>query len=304
MTEKKEKISKTILLSVLGVLALSACGSVFSSLSKNNSDQARREDALNALDDQNFVKAESIMKTMWEKDKSDENARLYSLALVGQAGLDLFSLVEKIMKNSGSSSGQGSVLNQLSQFLPTDISKTQLTQLTQAIAVLDAAPGAKTTSLGAQRCITAGVYAAQSLNSIQQQATALSSQLAALPSQLAVSGGTCGASNETIQEVGNTLTASIQAAGELNGKFNDAMEILADCLPQGAAGDVTTLTSQVNGILAKADKGCELPSAIGSVTLPGCMSTYITATSANALAGDKKIDGCEIFIHCGSGSCF
>lgn len=88
-------------------LIVSGCsGNVLEFMADDDSKEAKLEDAMMALNDENFDKAASILEGMNGNDP--EVKRYLSNAYSGQAGLDTFSLIETIEKINDSDT-EGSV---------------------------------------------------------------------------------------------------------------------------------------------------------------------------------------------------
>ena len=92
---------------VLLCLIFSGCsGNLLEFMADDDSKEAKLEDALMALNDEDFDKAASLLEKMDEKDP--DIRRYLSNAYSGQAGLDTYSLIETIEKINDSGS-EGSI---------------------------------------------------------------------------------------------------------------------------------------------------------------------------------------------------
>ena len=104
------------------------------------------------------------------------------------------------------------------------------------------------------------------------------------------------------------LTELISKTAGLANRIQEVQTIMGDCLPSGAAEAVNQITRKIAKLTTNADKGCSIPSTqkIGNFTLPTCLNDFVLASGGNtAVASDKKIAGCEVFLNCaGSTSCF
>ncbi|MEY3903479.1 MAG: hypothetical protein RL189_2785 [Pseudomonadota bacterium] len=310
----------TFLLGTAGIFlssALVSCGtSIYRPFSIKDSNDALREETLIQLNQGNYDSAAASAKKLWDKDKSNNSASLYSIALASQSGVGLFDLIvntiDKSTNSSSSSTSGGSgnnVFNTLESVLP-NFTQAQLDTLKQAIEILDTAPEKNSSKLLFQRCLTAAIYTIPTLKNLQAGITSVQSTLNGLPSKLGTgAGGTgCSASAESISAAAAELSSAINDLGDITTDFTTALSIVGECFPSSQGKDtLNTVSQQVSKLKTAADKGCAVPATqkIGSYTLPSCLNDTITATGGgSASANDGKIDGCELFINCTSGSCF
>lgn len=303
----------------LSSLVLNSCGtSLYRPFSVKDSPAALREETILQLNQGNYEAATDSGKKLWDKDKSNETASLYSIALASRAGVGLFDLiVSSIQKTSNttattstnnSSSTGNDVFNTLSTVLPS-FTAEQLALLKTSIEVLDAAPEKASTKLLFQRCLTAAIYTIPTLKNLQSGVTSVQTTLQSLPTKLGSGvGTTCNASTETINSTASELSSAITQLGQLTTDFSAAMAVIGECFPSAQGKDaINTVSQQVSKLNSNADKGCSVPTTqkIGNYTLPSCLNDTISATGGNtAAAGDGKIAGCELFINCTSGNCF
>lgn len=293
--------------------SISSCGkSIYETAANKETDEARKEAAIIALDKDDYETASKNMEKLWESKPSNENAQLYAISLLGLAGFSLFDVVRDALQSASSSSKESSagnaILDKISDVVGTNVTETQLDIIRTAIDVLRAAPDQTSAGLKFQKCLTAGIYAAPTLGGLSEKIAELNTTLQALPSRLGASGTACLASLSEINAIGEALTGVISDTALLASRVKDIETIVAGCLPSGSAQAVNSLTSQVNALATNADKGCSIPSTqkIGSFTLPACMNSFVLAAGGStAVASDKKIAGCEVFLNCtGNSSCF
>ncbi|MEN9808910.1 MAG: hypothetical protein RLZZ488_477 [Pseudomonadota bacterium] len=313
----------TFLLGTAGIFlssALVSCGtSLYRPFSIKDSNDALREETLIQLNQGNYDSAVESAKKLWDKDKSNNSASLYSIALASQSGVGLFDLIVNTIDktassssntSSGSSTSSGNnVFNTLESVLPT-FTQAQLDTLKKAIEILDSAPEKNSSKLLFQRCLTAAIYTIPTLKNLQSGITSVQSTLNGLPTKLGTAaGGTgCSASAESISAAAAELSAAITDLGDITTDFTTALGIVGECFPSSQGKDtLNTVSQQVSKLKTAADKGCTVPATqkIGSYTLPSCLNDTINATGGgSAAANDGKIDGCELFINCTSGTCF
>lgn len=314
----------TFLLGTAGIFlssALVSCGtSLYRPFSIKDSNDALREETLIQLNQGNYDSAVASAKKLWDKDKSNNSASLYSIALASQSGVGLFDLIVNTIDKtasaptsgttSGSSTATGNnVFNTLESVLPT-FTQAQLDTLKQAIEILDAAPEKNSSKLLFQRCLTAAIYTIPTLKNLQTGITSVQSTLNGLPAKLGTGAGStgCSASAESISAAAAELSTAITDLGDITTDFTTALGIVGECFPSSQGKDtLNTVSQQVSKLKTAADKGCTVPATqkIGNYTLPSCLNDTINATGgSSAAANDGKIDGCELFINCTSGGCF
>lgn len=312
---KNCKNSKVKLVS-LCVLVTSCGSSLYKPLGKSSSDDAKKEDAIIALNQDEFDKASLDLSQLWAKEKTNERAQLYAIALLGKAGLSLFQFVTDALisadKSAANPSAQASsgnkVLDKISSLIP-DLNDSQLKEIKLAIDVLQAAPNQLSTGLKFEKCLIAGIYAAPAIAGITKTVANIQTTLANLPAKLGTSQGsqTCNASADIVNQAGKELTDIISSAGILASRVADISQILGECVPAGNGEAVNEVTTKINKLKSHADKGCAIGAnqSIGRYPVPPCMTAFIlSAGGGTAVAGDGVISGCELFINCSDGNCF
>lgn len=307
------------LIGATGIAMLFACGtSLYRPISSKDTPEALREETLLLLNGGQYENAITTAEKLWSKDKTNESASLYSIALSSSAGVGLFDLTVNSIKiaTSGSSQNTSSaqagsagnnVFNSLSGLLPT-FTPEQLAKLKKSIEILDSAPNKKASELVFQRCLTAGIYTVPTVANLQKSITLVQATLSGLPSKLGSgSGSSCSATASEINSAATEVSASINGLTSLAGDFATAMTIIGECFPSSEGkASLNSVSQQVSKLLENADKGCSIPQTqkIGNYTLPSCLNDTIVATGGDsAEAGDGKIAGCELFINCPTGSC-
>jgi hypothetical protein len=297
------------------LLGIAACGkSLYAPVSENTSAEAVREDAIVALDAGNYARASEKLAQLWAGDKSNSVAQLYGISLLGEGGFDLFSIMKNALAltSSGSASGGTDIMNQMVDNT-TALFGRELTAQDQAYAkrafdVLGAAQNPAEAGIHFQRCLTASIYSIPVLQSV----AVLEAKLREIQTAVTNLGGTaayCGAaSSEAVALLGEGLNGVTASAGALAQDIGPVSEALESCLG-GSGAQASKVISQIQGVVAKADKGCAfdvgVPLPLGGITtLPTCLNTYVSAGTTGAVAGDGQIAGCELLIHCSGGACF
>lgn len=316
---------KALSFSVGAALVLSSglilsCGtSLYRPISVKDTSRALREETILQLNQGQYESAVENAKKLWDKDKSNDAASLYSISLASLAGVGLFDLIVNTIQKStstssstsstASSSTGNSVFNSLSTVLPS-FTTEQLSNLKLAIDVLDAAPEKSASRLLFQRCLTAAIYTIPTIKNLQTGITSLQTSLSNLPTKLGTSAGgtSCSASTDAINTAATELSTAITNLGQITTDFTAAINVIGECFPSAQGKDsLNTVSQQISKLTTQADKGCTIPATqkIGNYTLPSCLNDTVAATGGStAAAGDGKIAGCELFVNCSSGSCF
>lgn len=292
----------------IGVI-FAACGtSLYRPLAKTDSDVAKKESAMMALDNSDYETAEPILSELWAKNKTDELTQLYAVSIMGTVGLDLFSVITtaltKCQSGDASSSCSGdSLLNNINASVPAGLDRTKVTaKLKSTVDVLNQAP-TKASAIPLL-CFSGGLYINYVMTDLQTQFTTIQENLKA---DLASLGAACvDPSGAGVDAVGKKVEASVNALGAIGTAIKDVTKSVGSCISAVSGG--TGTTNDIQKTLAKfesnADKGCTLPESgvLGQLPLPACIATFVKA-GAQADAGDGRIDGCELFLNCMNGEC-
>lgn len=297
-------------LCALALSILCACGmSLYRPLAAKETPEALREETLVHLNAGDYSEAENTSAKLWSIEKSNDTASLYALALASTAGIGLFDLTVNAIKQQSSASNQNSdIFNTLSSVLPS-FTQEQLTKIQMSLDVLDQAPDKTSGGLTFQRCLTAAIVTIPTITTLQQRISSAQTTLASLPTKLGSgSGTTCNASATAINAAAVEVNDLMTNLSDIAGQFSTALSVIGDCFPQGTpTSAVNEVSGQVDKLTQAADKGCTVPPTqkIGNYTLPTCLNDTVNASGANqAVAGDGKVAGCEIFLNCSGGQCF
>ena len=238
-------------ISFLSFLALIACGtSLYRPIASKETPAALREETLVQLNGGNYDAALESAEKLWDKEKTNSSASLYSIALSSVAGVGLFDLTINSIKavsnqsSKTSSSSGNNVFNSLSTLLPS-FSASQLASLRKSIEILDSAPNKSATDLLFQRCLTAGIYTIPTIKNLQTSITAVQTSLTALPAKLGSGAGTgCSASTATINAAAAELSTSINSLASIAEDFATTMSIISECFPSSEGKDTLNSVSQ------------------------------------------------------------
>jgi hypothetical protein len=292
-----------------------SCGkSIFSSISKNDSTESLKQDAVVLLNQKKYAEATKKLQILWDREKTNYAASLFVTSLAGEAGYPIFSLILNTLKTIGSQKLNNNVGNEvLNAFKQLNFSQQEENiasqqKLKEAIQIVLQAPDKENLAIKFQGCVVGAIYAWPSISKIESYTANLKSQLNSLPTRLSANGAACGASADTINQVSAELSQSIEQATSALLKIEDVSEIIEKCLPSSGSSQINSLTQTIYLMKQNADKGCSIPQnqAINGITLPNCVNQTILNSGGNtAVANDEKLAGCELFLHCtGTTRCF
>jgi hypothetical protein len=318
-------IRGTSLLITLGLVGLiwSSCGGSdefnffqpFSDPLHKDEPKVKLESAKIKLDKKEYAAAASILEPMTqnETENSNETRLLYVAATLGQANLDLWSIIKNFLDSQQSSEkkssgGLDSFLNSMSSsVLGTGEEKTQrIAIVNQAIALLRTAPHPEDKSISNTSCLLAGILALPTFVDAKDAMTASLTALQSIKSSASSNGSSC--PNISLLDTALTNAASASARMSLVMLAATGCSFLNIA---GSASDLNSLEKQLAKLIAAADKGCaSLPTCSTSVPdcqsyFPQCVQDLLKVGSSSAVAGDKQLASCELTLHCSvDGSCF
>lgn len=329
---KRIKRAHIIIACCAASLLTASCGkSLYGAFAKKETNESKLENAKIALDNSDFETARSILSGLWDSSKSNEVAQLYVISMLGTVNLDIFSLIKKTLaltdttktlemdnreiytnfpnsyQASGTSSSKStstpgnSIVDNIKKVLPTDINNDNVTStLKTAILVLSDAPD-KTAAMPLT-CFVGAIYTNLVLTSIE---TTIKTLRTSMSSNLAKLGTSCTTTDG--QTAGNNIKASLTSLSNVTAAMDELVTAASGCL--GAQAAVNSIKTSLDALYAKADTGCTIPTTgnIGGFSFPTCANTFIeSAGGSSSKAGDKALDGCELFVNCvgTTASCF
>lgn len=326
--------NKLIVCALIGlpVFSLSSCGkSLYGSFGKKQTYDSQLEDALIALDDHNYSKSTTILKSLWDSRPNDEIAQLLVVSQLANAKLDIFSIVKKALvasdssnnltnasnreiykaafsggnnRNAGNRNNQqknsgSTIMNNLFQVLPDNVDNDVINVLKSSAEILAAAPNRVVVQ--PLSCFVGGIYVGIMTNTAQ---TAFKNLRDTMQSNITKLGPTC--SGEGADEATQNIETSLDRFNNIMAALPDLTSVAGDCL--SSAGSENAIQSSLDKLYSTADTGCSVPSQnIGGFNFPTCAnSTIVSGGSENSQANDKKIDGCELFVNClgANSNCF
>lgn len=305
------------------VLVWSSCGAdefnVFRPLSESSalkSDmKAKLEQARVLLDKKKYDDALSLLAPMIaDPDQDSNDARLYfAAAKLGVSQLDIWSVIKNIVNGLGTGSGSAStsgtgssgfdqVLNKVTDSLigTGENRAARIQALADSVTVLVNAPDPNSQAVRNTSCILAAFL---TVPTVADATTALNGTLTAL-SQIKDAATSGGAECPNI----GLLDASTSSVLSSVANFNLIVSVAKNC-PFIDVSQATTLMNSVesslNQLKTVADKGCaSIPSTCPAsvpdcqALFPACVQEVLKVGTSDAVAGDGRIDSCELVLNC------
>jgi len=289
-------------------LGVTACGTnLFDGVAPGKDEtKVRVEEARVKMDEKDYAGALTILEDLQEDSDTDSNKvrLLLAAAILGDTGLDVWSIISKILDASSSSSsasssssksGADSVLDAFSDsLLGVGEEKTaKLAGLNRAIELLRTAPTPSDHKVENTSCFLAAMMVVPTITEATSALTAASDAITAVSSQV-TAGGAC--------EVTQTINDSISQVTSLATSLSNALAAAENCAflqVGGAASTLNTIETKMAKLLTNADKGCSLTNCPGCDALfPTCVRESLGVGGASDGAGDGSISGCEMTLHC------
>lgn len=288
-----------------------------------SNEAAKLEQARVLLDEKAYDDALSLLDPMLESQDSNDARILYAAAKLGKSELDVWTVIKKILDSTTSStssssktssSGSGSsgfdtILNNITDTLigTGEVRTARIAALADAVTSLQAAPDPLADDVRNTACILAGFLA---VPTIADATTALSATLAALAQikEAAQSGGTVCPNLTLLDTSANSVLTSVT-------NFNLVVSAAKSC-PFIDISQTATLMNSIESAIAKlktqADKGCAslpttCPTAVPNCQelFPTCVQELLKVGTSSAVAGDGRVDMCEMVLNCTSpADCF
>lgn len=300
------------------VLVYSSCGGdeefnllrpIAKPMALKSDKDAKLEEARVHLDRQEYTDASDLLAPMLEdKDDDSNDARLLlAAAKLGEAKLDVWSIISAIIDGDGSgSNGQGRGIDAVFDAMTDSVLGTgterqqKLDALAEAVTVLLEAPDVDERKVRNTACLFAGLLAVPTLADARQ---ALADAVAALDAvrQGALNGGTT-CPNIDVVDVSSAVVAQTAT------NFNLILEAAQSCPFLDFDGTVSQLNS-VEQAMANLRTNVDLGCAGGAPTcppsrpecaalFPPCIQDYLATNNSEAEAGDGLINSCELLLHC------
>ena len=289
-------------------LCLSQCGSnVFGPTVSSTSERYYIAKAQEEIDQQKYDDAiETLAKV---ETNSNEKVFLQIASQLGSSGLSLWNIIKDLLDSNNFASRSGSGADKVFDLLNdtffgvADTRVQRLKSLASGIESLKLAPD-QDSRVENYRCFLAGILALPSVTDGSSAITAVTTSLQDISTEISQGGNSQECSSIDTFESNLTRLTQVQEDLAL------ALKETQDC-PLFSSLSNADQMNKVEALLDKfktaADKGCistecTLGEAACEALSFGCVGAVLGASSA--VAGDGKIEKCEIVQNCGSGSCF
>lgn len=252
--------------------------------------EVQLEDARILLDQKDYAGAVKILDKLKESPSKDSNdvRLMLASAKLGVSGLDVWSIVGTLLENSSAKEGGvNTILSSISDDLigEGEEKATKLAALDDAISGLKSAPVANDDRVANTACFLAGILV---VPTISEATTALSSLQTAIS---AAQSGNCDGASGLSTALGDITAAAL--------RFSTVLETAVACpFLNLDTSSIEGINGHLNTLTAGADKGCaSFPPGL-EAALPACVQTAAGIPNSSAAASDKRIDSCEIVLHC------
>jgi hypothetical protein len=291
---------------IAALLMISGCGFNFYEPFAPGKDEnkAKVERAKVMMDEKDYAGARKLLSPMQEDSKTDSNdvRLLLAAAILGETGLDIWSIISNLLdstsstNSSSSSSGADSILNVFSDsLLGTGAERdAKFEGLSEALTLLRNAPAPEEKKVQNTACFFAAMLVVPTVTDTQTQ---LTDALTALNSiSTSTDGVTCPNIDELMQPVNNLASLASNFSQTLAAAQNCSFLDFSD-----AAATLNVVEQRLSRLSSAADLGCALPSCPDSV--PNCNSLYPSCVQTalgvgTGGASDGQISACELTLHC------
>lgn len=304
-----------VVLAALSFVMYSSCGddefNLYSALGAKDlalqsNEQAKLEEARVHIDKEEYAEANKILQGLMEKEETDSNeARLlYAAAMLGDAGLDVWSIISEILddtgKKSSRSGGLDTIFNTFSDsILGSGAERTKkMETLALAISNLLAAPLPSEKKVNNTACLLAGLLAVPTI----ADATAAVSNVTAALQQISAAASSGGETCPNTSLLDSSLEG-IRAAAE---DFNLVLTAASNCAfldLESAEALMNQVEESLTRLRTNADKGCELPTCPAAVPncaslFPKCVQEILAVGEHPEYVGNGSVESCEIVLNC------
>jgi hypothetical protein len=286
------KFSARLTIAIATSTILAGCGFNLLYYVSTAKDEPRvlLEDAKIKLDAKDYSGAAEILNKMKDNAKKDSNdvRLMLAAANLGVSGLDLWSVIGKLLNTKTQSSGSvNTLLSTISDNLlgEGEEKAARILALEDAIDGLKSSPEPDDDRIENTSCFLAGVLVVPTLSDGTTAMEALQSAVTA------ASQGDCdGAAG---------LSTSLGDISEVAGRFSTILDTAKSCpFLKLDTSQVDGVNGALNTLIASADKGCDGVTDETAALLPQCVRTAAGIPNSSAVTGDKRIDSCELVLHC------
>ena len=289
---------------LVALIAASGCGFNFYEpfAPGKDEDKAKVERAKVMMDDKDYGGARKLLEPMQEDSVSDSNdvRLLLAAAILGETGLDIWSIISNLLDSTSSSSSQtsgaDSILNVFSDsLLGTGAERdAKFAALSEALSLLRNAPAPEERKVQNTACFFAAMLVVPTVTDTQTQLTQALDALNTISST--TDGITCPNIDELLSPVNNLASLASNFSQTLAAAANCSFLNFSD-----AAATLNVVEQRLSRLSSAADLGCALPSCPASVPncnalYPSCVQTALGVGSGGA--ADGQISACELTLHC------
>jgi hypothetical protein len=293
----RDIVRKRFPLAVLILMSLSAtsCDSnMFAAASADPSDEeAQLESARVAMDNRDYSGAVATLEGM--DDDSNERRKLLAAARLGDAGLDIWEILQSVLSGtSENSAGMDGFFNTIgATVFGTGEERTARNgAMRTTLTELAAAPTADDTSVNDIACFVGALW---TVPLISDATTALTTVKDSLSS---VSATDCSGLD--------AIDTSLAVVSTLSTDFRLILNAISSCSfidTSGSAASLNTVEKQLTSLSTNADKGCNVPDECAPTDLAcralelSCVHDKLTSGSQST-SGDGIISTCELVQGC------
>lgn len=262
------------------------------------------EQAKVLMDKKDYSGAKDILDDLQSDSDTDSNdvRLLLAAAILGDTGLDVWSIISTILDSSSNtqsssssgSSGTDAVFDAFSDSLlgEGEEKAAKLAGLNRAIELLRTAPTPSDKKVENTACFFAAMMIVPTITEATAALTESTNAISNLSSTVSA-GGAC--------TVTSTLNDAISNITSLASNLSAALSAAENCSflqVGGAASTLNAIESKMAKLLSTADKGCSLTNCSGCDSLfPTCVRESLGVGQSDG-AGDGVVSGCEMTLHC------
>jgi len=267
---------------------------MFAAASANPSDEeAQLEAARVSMDNRDYAGAVATLEDM--DDDSNERRKLLAAARLGDAGLDIWEILQDVLSGASTdSSGMDGFFNTVgaTAFGTGDERTARNVAMRTTLTELAEAPTTGDTSVQDIACFVGALWTVPLISDAQ---TALTTVQAGLAS---VTPSDCSGLD--------TIDASLATVSTLSTDFRLILNAISSCSfidTSGSAASLNTVEKQLNSLSTNADNGCNVPSECAPTDLAcralelSCVHDKLTSGSQST-ADDGIISTCELVQGC------
>ncbi len=290
-------------LSLAILLPIAGCGfNIASYLVNKDSEKYQLEQARTLMDQGEYGDALDILSDM-DAD-SNERRLLLAAARLGDASLDIWSIIKELFDNT-ESGGQGvdNFFNSIGDsVVGTGNARVRsFSALRQSLQDLANPPQGQTAKTRGLACFIAGIWtvplgtdAATTMQDVQSALTEVQNTTVGI---------------ECDQNALDNLDSNLADASTIASDFALIAGAVADCpfINAEASSGANSAEDQLNKVLTNADGGCESPGDCAPSDL-ACQALQLSCVgqilNSDATADDGLITSCELVQGCYGGGCF